>query len=401
MSAFLDDIQVVGLASESTQGSAASLAATDYFMTEIVKWKPAQEQVARDFKSQSLDQIASIPGFTWWDVDLRIPFKNSGVAATAFAPLVAGLVSTGMVAVTTATNTIVDVTISNGGTGYTSPPVVAFTPTAGGSGATAQAFIAGGIVVSVLITNPGTGYASGATVGFSGGGGTSAAATCSTSGSTFVAATSAPASNMNTLGKSCTLELYKGSNTTSQATKVLMKGCVATKCQLGTLAGKISFLDLSLRGLYTEPTNVSMPTTTYNATVEPIIQSSGLAGHNFQPIAEKVNIDWGITTTVRPDHNSAYGIKAFQLTQRKPTFEWDPELELTSGTNFFNRLTAGTLGNLGFAIGSVAGNRCDVVLPSTQYLSIDPQRRADMIVYNIKGQVNRVTGDDWISFVFS
>ena len=400
MAVFLDDLQVVGLKVESTQGTAATLAATDYFMTELVKVNPVVELIPADFKRQTLDQIAARMGFVWVDATLRIPFKGSGTPGTAFAPLGAALVSTGFVETAGIANGIVDVTITNGGTLYTSPPTVGFTPTAGGSGATAQAFIAGGIVVSVLITNPGSGYSSGATVTFTGGGGSAAAATCSTSSAVSYLPVSAPfSSNFSTLGKSVTLERYRGA--TTNGVKNVIKGCVPTKAALGTTAGKICFLDMQYRGLYVAPSNANMPATTYNTTVEPIIQSSGLAGHNFQPVAEKFNMDWGITTTVRPDHNSPYGIRSFQLTNRKPTFEWDPEVELVATHDFFGRLIAGTEGNMGFAIGSSAGNRCDVVMPKAQYLSIDEQRRADMMVYNIKGQINPNTGDDWVSFVFS
>jgi hypothetical protein len=68
------------------------------------------------------------------------------------------------------------VTITNGGTGYTSAPTVTITG-GGGSGATATAVIASNKVVSVSITNEGTGYTSTPTVTFSGGGGSGATAT--------------------------------------------------------------------------------------------------------------------------------------------------------------------------------------------------------------------------------
>ena len=60
------------------------------------------------------------------------------------------------------------------GSGYSSPPAVAFSG-GGGSGAAGTAVLDGNTVSKVTITNPGTGYTSTPTVGFSGGGGSGAA----------------------------------------------------------------------------------------------------------------------------------------------------------------------------------------------------------------------------------
>ena len=53
------------------------------------------------------------------------------------------------------------VKVANGGSGYTSAPVVTVTPAVGdttGSGCTATATITGGVVTAITLTNAGTGY---------------------------------------------------------------------------------------------------------------------------------------------------------------------------------------------------------------------------------------------------
>lgn len=70
---------------------------------------------------------------------------------------------------------IVSVAVSNGGSGYTTAPIVAITGT-GGTGAAATATVVAGVVTAVTITAAGEGYET-ASVSFSGGGGTGAAAT--------------------------------------------------------------------------------------------------------------------------------------------------------------------------------------------------------------------------------
>ena len=75
-----------------------------------------------------------------------------------------------------ASGTINGITVTAGGSHYTTAPTVSITG-GGGSGATATATIAGGAVSEIYITNPGSGYTSTPTVSFSGDNGTGAAAT--------------------------------------------------------------------------------------------------------------------------------------------------------------------------------------------------------------------------------
>lgn len=61
------------------------------------------------------------------------------------------------------------ITITSGGTGYTSAPAVTFTG-GGGSGAAATATITGGVVTAITLTSVGSGYTSAPTVVLTGGG---------------------------------------------------------------------------------------------------------------------------------------------------------------------------------------------------------------------------------------
>jgi hypothetical protein len=73
---------------------------------------------------------------------------NPGVGATATANTISGFV--------------IGVTITNGGSGYTSAPAV--TITGAGSGAEATASITNGVVTGITIINAGSGYTGGATI---------------------------------------------------------------------------------------------------------------------------------------------------------------------------------------------------------------------------------------------
>lgn len=66
--------------------------------------------------------------------------------------------------------------LTNGGTGYTTAPTVAFSGGGGGTGAAATALIADGKVVGFNITNAGSGYTSAPTIALTGGAGSGASA---------------------------------------------------------------------------------------------------------------------------------------------------------------------------------------------------------------------------------
>jgi hypothetical protein len=99
---------------------------------------------------------------TWIDV-----VYGGGEGATATA-VVGGLGGSGAVlqAVFGVANTtgaaladqIASVTIIDGGQGYTTPPVIVFTPTSGGSGAVATCAVLDGMITDVTVTIPGSGY---------------------------------------------------------------------------------------------------------------------------------------------------------------------------------------------------------------------------------------------------
>jgi len=73
---------------------------------------------------------------------------NPGIGAAATANITAGFVT--------------GATITNGGSGYTSPPAVTITGL--GSGAAATATLSGGVVTGITITSAGSGYNGGATI---------------------------------------------------------------------------------------------------------------------------------------------------------------------------------------------------------------------------------------------
>jgi hypothetical protein len=89
-------------------------------------------------------------------------------------------IATGTIFEVISTTSLSAITMSDGGSGYTSSPAVVFTG-GGGSGASAITFVTNGAVTSITMTSGGSGYTSAPTISFTGGGaGTGASASAAT-----------------------------------------------------------------------------------------------------------------------------------------------------------------------------------------------------------------------------
>ncbi|MBF0485087.1 MAG: fibronectin type III domain-containing protein, partial [Candidatus Omnitrophica bacterium] len=112
-----------------------------------------------------------------------LTLTNGGTGYTS-APAVSfvGGNGTGAAATTTITNVVNAITVTARGSGYTTVPTVSITG-GGGTGASATAVLGNGLITAINLTNPGTGYTSAPTVTFTGGGGTGARATATITGS--------------------------------------------------------------------------------------------------------------------------------------------------------------------------------------------------------------------------
>ena len=103
------------------------------------------------------------------------------IGGNAAGPAVgADYVSLGEALADVTPNQVKSIYLTNGGSGYATAPTISFTG-GGGSGATATAYVSGGVITRILITNPGTGYTSAPTVVITSASGTGAAATANLS----------------------------------------------------------------------------------------------------------------------------------------------------------------------------------------------------------------------------
>ena len=113
---------------------------------------------------------------------ITIPNKGTGYdAANPPVITISGGGGSGATANVTVDGSISEITVDNGGSGYTSSPLVSIVG-GGGSGASATAIITKGVVSRILINEGGTGYTSQPSITIVGGGGLGATGTASVRG---------------------------------------------------------------------------------------------------------------------------------------------------------------------------------------------------------------------------
>ena len=92
----LSKLNIVGIKTETTQGSAVALAATDFFQAYDLDAQVKTELLERNYGSTSLDPFSQVGGKKWQEIKFKADLKTSGAAGTPLAPLSALLQACGL-----------------------------------------------------------------------------------------------------------------------------------------------------------------------------------------------------------------------------------------------------------------------------------------------------------------
>ena len=103
----LTKLQVFGVKTETTQGTAIALTTTDYLLVNKAEINPVPEFIERPFKRASLDGLANVLGKLYVEVDLEIEVKNGGTRGTVYPPMSALLQSAALVETVNAGTSVV------------------------------------------------------------------------------------------------------------------------------------------------------------------------------------------------------------------------------------------------------------------------------------------------------
>lgn len=149
-------------------------------------------------------------------------------------------------------------------------------------------------------------------------------------------------------------------------------------------AGQPIKLSFEFSGTYLDPSEEAVPTpAAVSAFVPPTFLGVGLTanfGASFANMEfETLSAELGNTLAEAIDANSVSGLKYYAITARKPTASIDPNLTAEAAHDFYAILRAGTVGSIQTGvIGSTAGNRVQIIMPTVQYSKLAPGDRSSL-----------------------
>lgn len=195
---------------------------------------------------------------------------------------------------------------------------------------------------------------------------------------------------------SVTLWLYKDGR------QHIITGCRGT-CKLNFTAGKTLVAEFTFKGLYADPTNVALPSTTYETTVAlpPVCKSSQFA-YNAKTtlVTQSVEFDFGVTVAKRPSLSTATAVAGFEIVEFKPVVTIDPECQIETSYTFRSDLLT-TPRALAVLATRAAGNIVTLNVPKFNPTKIEYADREGILVEKLEGEASANSGNDAFNIVFS
>jgi len=171
-------------------------------------------------------------------------------------------------------------------------------------------------------------------------------------------------------------------------------------CALGVAtAGKLSF---NFVGHLVGPTDVALPSPTYNAQVPVVVINAPFTIDSFAAVITKLDFDLGIEIAQLDNIAAADGYGVMTITGRNVSGSIDPEATLVASYDWITKwkssasyaLTTGV-------IGATAGNRYKVDMPAVVYTEIGFGDRSGVVSRSVKFQAVETTGDNEFTLIFT
>lgn len=163
--------------------------------------------------------------------------------------------------------------------------------------------------------------------------------------------------------------------------------------------GKFSF---EFVGHFSGPTDVALPTATYNATVPVPVLSSAFTIDSYSAIITGLEFDLGNNVITPGDISAADGYGQIQIVERKLVGSFDAETVLVAAHNFISKWTGGNAMALATGvIGSVAGNKYAVSMPAVTYTEVGKGDKDRVSTFDLAFQGAESATDDEISLVWT
>lgn len=169
-------------------------------------------------------------------------------------------------------------------------------------------------------------------------------------------------------------------------------------------AGQIATAEFKMQGLYEAVTDVSAPSApTYETTKPPVVESSQFTLNSVNTlVVQSVSVDMNNDVVAQDDISSANAVKAFLITGRKPSGQFNPEAVLAATYDFLTDWVGATERALSMVIGSVAGNKLTVTAPKVALSSVGDSDKSGILTNDIPFRLasSSDAGDDELSLKF-
>lgn len=164
-------------------------------------------------------------------------------------------------------------------------------------------------------------------------------------------------------------------------------------------AGNFLKMNFEFTGNWNDPTQVAMPTPTYEDIVPPQIENAAFTFNGDQSlVVQSFSFDMANSVVPRSDVNSSNGFKGVRITGRNPTGGFNPEAEPTH--TFWTQLINSTQSPLSMQVGGVEGRRIYITAPKVQISNVAYGDRDGLRTYDLSMAFRRNAGNDEISFLF-
>lgn len=158
--------------------------------------------------------------------------------------------------------------------------------------------------------------------------------------------------------------------------------------------GKPGIFNFDFLGADFDEADAALLSPTYNAVKPPVFQNASLSIDSYSAVVSRVEIDFGVQLSLRPDANAASGNKSAVIINRRPMIRFDPEDVLVATEDFLGNWRNGAEMAFSATLGSAAGNTIAITAPKVQYQGIREATREGLAAWEIEGLLCMNTGDD-------
>lgn len=169
-------------------------------------------------------------------------------------------------------------------------------------------------------------------------------------------------------------------------------------------AGEIATIQWTFTGVFNDPTAVATPTPSFTSVTPPLVEQCSFTMNSVATLlAETLTIDAGNSVIQRADANSAKGFNSMYVTARGVKFNTSVEFVPEATYSFWGDFTAATARAISFNIGTSAGNKMIVTIPSAQIEGLTYADKNGVRAYEASFNVMSTSdaGDDEVTFRFT